>query len=172
MKKIVLLLGLSTLSLFAYFDTISSYKANFVQTVVDSENVTIVYKGSFTAKRPFHAVWSYTIPTQKSVYINDKEIVVVEPELEQAIERESKDSFTLFNILEDATKVDAATYEKTIGKIKYTLTIKGDTLHALHYQDDLENNVTIMFKDTQANIPLKSSTFHPVIPEDYDIISQ
>lgn len=156
----------------ANFEAINSYYAHFVQTVVDNENATITYKGDFYAKRPFYALWQYKSPTPKSVYIKDRDITILEPDLEQAIIQQSQKSFTLFNILNDATKINATTYKKKVGDITYTLTLENDRIKTLHYIDAFENDVTITFSKTKSNIDLSAQSFKPTIPAYYDIIRQ
>ena len=91
---------------------LKSYSAHFKQTIIDQDDVKIVYSGQFLALKPDHALWHYKKPVTKSVYINNNQVVIVEPELEQAIYKRVENSFTLFNLLSDAQKVDKNTYEK------------------------------------------------------------
>ena len=151
---------------------INSYQARFTQTIIDQDNVKIVYTGTFKALKPLHAVWHYKTPVEKTVYINNQQIVIVEPELEQAIYKYSPNSFTLFNILDNATKIDAKTYEKVINERKYRLKVNNETLLSVEYLDNFENKVFISFSKQKPNSPLKQKTFHPIISEDYDIIKE
>lgn len=166
-----LLLLLCT-SLQATMKDISSYEAAFTQTIIDQDNVKIVYTGTFQALKPLHAVWHYQTPVEKSVYINNQQVVIVEPELEQAIYKYSKENFTLFNILDNATKIDHNTYKKEIHDRTYTLKVDKNIILSLEYLDDFENKVFITFSKQRPNIALVNKSFHPIISEDYDIIKE
>jgi outer membrane lipoprotein carrier protein len=151
---------------------LKSYQANFTQTIIDQDDVKIVYKGTFLALKPLKAVWHYDTPVKKSVYVNSRQIVIVEPELEQAIYKESKKAFTLFNILDGAKKLDNETYEKVIGDRTYKLKVKKENIQSLSYNDNFDNKVSIIFTNQKPNLALKSKAFHPIISEDFDIIKE
>ena len=40
------------------------------------------------------------------------------------------------------------------------------------YIDDFDNDVIIAFNKQKPNITLKAKEFHPIIPEDYDILHE
>lgn len=163
---------LLTPGLEAKMKDLKSYEAAFKQTIIDQDNVKIVYTGTFKALKPLHAVWHYQTPVEKSVYINNQQVVIVEPELEQAIYKYSKNNFTLFNILDNATKIDKHTYEKRINDRTYKLKVNNDTILSLEYLDNFENKVYITFSKQKPNLTLQSKSFHPIISEDYDIIKE
>jgi len=168
----LLIFTLLTLSLQATMKDLKSYQASFKQTIIDQDNVKIVYTGTFKALKPRHAVWHYQTPVEKSVYINNQQVVIVEPELEQAIYKYSKNNFTLFNILDDAKRVDKSTYEKRINDRLYKLKVDKNKILSLEYLDNFENKVFITFSKQKPNITLLSKVFHPIISEDYDIIKE
>ncbi len=151
---------------------LKSYEAHFTQTIIDQDDVKVVYKGVFKALKPLKAVWHYDQPVKKSVYINSRQIVVVEPELEQAIYKESQKAFTLFNILEDATMVDETTYEKKIDDRIYRLKVNKHTIISLTYKDNFDNKVSIVFDNQKPDAIIHAKAFHPIISEDYDIIQE
>ena len=170
--KLFFIFFVCTLPNYASLKDLETYQADFTQTIIDQDNSKVVYKGTFLALKPLKAVWHYDSPVKKSVYINSRQIVIVEPELEQAIYKESNSAFTLFTILDNATKVDANTYEKRIGEKTYRLSVKKNKIQTLHYRDDFDNNVTIVFNKQKPNLPLKAKSFHPIISEDFDIIKE
>jgi len=161
-----------SLSLQASMKDITSYQASFEQTIIDQDNVKIVYTGTFQALKPRQALWQYKTPVEKRVYINNQQVVIVEPELEQAIFKYTNNNFSLFNILDDAKKIDTTTYEKTINERIYRLKIKDNKILRLDYLDDFENRVSIAFSKQKPNIALQSKNFHPIISEEYDIIKE
>ena len=105
MKHIFIYLLLSTL-LFASLDKIDSFKADFIQTVTDDKAKTLTYKGKVIASKPQNALWNYTDPVTKDIYINHHSITVVEPEIEQVIIRKIESSFDFFRMIQKAKKVD------------------------------------------------------------------
>ncbi|KIM10803.1 MAG: hypothetical protein KU37_08735 [Sulfuricurvum sp. PC08-66] len=171
MPKFTLFFALLLLPLWGEFDHIESYYATFTQKVVDTQNNTLLYRGTFSAKRPHFARWVYTYPTEKSVYIINRHITIVEPELEQAIVQEAHESFTLFNILKEAKKRDATTYEHTIEGTLYTLTVEGETLRRLVYTDGYDNRITIDFENAKPNQAFTLQDFKAAIPESYDVVT-
>lgn len=170
--KIALVLVSINVSLVASMKNINSYQAAFKQTIIDQDDVKIVYTGTFQALKPLHAVWHYTSPVEKTVYINNQQIIIVEPELEQAIYKYSPNSFTLFNILDNAKKIAKNTYKKSINERTYTFKIDKDKLLNVEYLDNFENRVFITFSKQKPNIKLSNKSFHPLISEDYDIIKE
>ncbi len=168
----LLLTFLLPLHLWGSLESLSSYEAAFTQTIIDQDNTKIVYSGTFWAKKPGLALWEYRSPIAKSVYINNKQVTIVEPELEQAIYKEAPESFTLFNIIKGAKKVDTQTYIKTINERPYKLKVDGDKILSLHYKDNFDNSVTIIFSAQKPDKKLDTKQFRPVISEDYDIIHQ
>ena len=83
-KALLLLLFLS--DLFAGIPlNFSSFQADFIQQIDDESKKIVKYYGKVYAKKPKTALWKYTKPIKKDVYINDNAVVIVEPELEQVI---------------------------------------------------------------------------------------
>lgn len=97
--KILTLLFTLTLSLYANLELLDSFEADFTQSVTDEKGKKLTYKGTLKAQRPNMALWSYTSPIQKSVYIKEGLVSIVEPELEQVLVRKIQNDFDFFTIL-------------------------------------------------------------------------
>ena len=73
MKHLFLYLLLSTL-LLASLDNISSFEADFTQSVTDDKRKKLTYKGHVRASKPQNALWNYKQPVAKDIYIITNEI--------------------------------------------------------------------------------------------------
>ena len=96
MKKILFLIFIFT-NIYAQINLdINSFSADFTQEISDENNKIVKYVGKINAKKPKLAMWSYSKPVEKKVYIEKNSVVVIEPELEQIIIRKLHDDFDIF----------------------------------------------------------------------------
>ena len=151
------------------FDTISS---DFKQTITNEENSKIVYKGSFYATTKAKALWIYKTPVEKKIYFSQNQVVIVEPELEQAIITNLHNTPNLTEILKSASKIDNTTYETTYDDIKYVIHVKNEKIDSISYSDKLENGVVIQLLNQSVNTFLDDSLFRATIPKNFDVITQ
>lgn len=169
MRLIFYIFALFTYS-FAQEFNFNSIKSDFVQTITSPENSSIIYEGQFFAKKPDFALWQYYKPTIKSIYIKDKEILIAEPELEQVIISKLEKSPNISAILNSATKVSNNLYKATYEETIYHIEMQNNLPKKITYQDKLDNNVTLLFKNPKINITLDKNLFKFQIPTHYDII--
>ncbi len=149
------------------FDTLSS---DFKQSV-ESDGKAIMYSGNFIAEAK-NAFWHYAKPSVKNIYFYGDEVVVVEPDLEQAIYTKLKDTPDLGAILRSAKKVSENRYEAVFDGIKYKVSLKNELPYEVKYRDKLENEVTITLSNVKKNVAIKDKgIFKPVIPQGYDIVT-
>lgn len=171
MRTLLLLFFLAG-TLFGFAESVRSLSADFTQTITDDTNTTITYTGHLDAVRPDMAVWRYTSPVEKSVYVIGHRVTIVEPELEQAIQKSFREEIDLFKILSKAKKIDGDTYLATHKTQQFVVKIKDDILMAISFKDAIENRIRIQFSDQKLNRPLPEELFIPVIPEGYDVLSE
>ncbi len=169
MKQKFLLLLLATAS-FANIQTMNSFEADFQQKIVDDHNKTIVYYGHIVAKKPQYALWSYTKPITKSVYILENQAIIVEPELEQAIIKKIGKNFDFFKLLHNAQKLSQNKYLARYNNTTFIITTDKKSIQSISYKDEFENSVTINFTNQTENQKIDQKIFEPVIPDDYDVI--
>ena len=169
MRLLLSTLLLST-SLFAVGEKIMSMQADFTQSITDDKNSTLVYKGKMLAKRPNMAKWDYIEPIEKCVYIVDKEVTVVEPELEQAIIKRLDNSIDILAILSSAVKVSKGHYIATYHDKAYEIYFSGDKIESIHFSDAFDNQVSITFTNEKINQKIDDHLFKAVIPLDFDVI--
>lgn len=168
--KYFLLLLFSTIPLLASLDEISSFEADFVQSITDEKSKTLVYNGKIRALKPQNAKWSYTKPVKKDVYINDFEVTIVEPEIEQVIVKTLESNFDFFKIISNAKRVADNRYIANYKNSKFTIIKNGNLIESISYLDEFENKVQISFKNQKQNQPIDKAIFTPSFPLDFDII--
>jgi len=151
------------------FDTISS---DFNQTITNDENSKIVYEGSFYATVDAKALWIYKKPVEKKMYFSKNQVVILEPQLEQAIITNLENTPNLTSILRSAKKIDNNTYEAVYEELKYVIHTQNGIIASISYKDRLENDIKIELSNQQINTFLDDTLFKAKIPDGFDIITQ
>jgi len=169
MKKIFLI-ALLVSEIFAFFDTIESFSADFTQTVTDEKNKVLTYNGNLIASKPQNAIWKYTTPINKDVYINEQNVIIIEPEIEQAIIRKIESNFDFFKMIQNAKESKENIYITKFKNINFTIVTKNNLIESISYIDEFENNVKISFKNQKQNKKIDKNIFIPNIPVEFDII--
>ncbi|WP_458699466.1 LolA-like outer membrane lipoprotein chaperone [Sulfurospirillum sp. 1307] len=159
-------------SLYANPLDFNSIQSDFTQIITNEENSTITYEGSFYAKSNAKALWIYKSPISKKIYFNQNQVVIIEPELEQAIITNLKNTPNLTELLKDAKKVEKNLYETSYYETTYKIFIEDDHIKKISYEDKLANQVTIELKNQSVNIFLDDELFKAKIPNGFDIIAQ
>lgn len=149
------------------FKTLAS---DFTQTVTN-DGSKIEYSGNFAATNT-HALWKYKTPNLKDIYFSFERVVVIEPELEQAILTTLKDVPNLTKVMQNAKKIDENLYDAKFDDILYHLEFKNDLISKIKYEDKLGNKVEISFANVKKNIVINDATFLPTIPANFDVITQ
>jgi len=141
-------------------NNITTYQASFIQIITNPSGKKIDYTGTVYIKQPNKMLWRYKTPIEKYVYMNDIDIIVDEPELEQAIFTTLDDEVNLIELLNNPENIDK----------KYKLIFNNKILTQIQYQDNLDNNVTILFTNIKINKKIPDNIFHFNAPDYYDII--
>lgn len=161
---------LFALTLFASPQDINSFSSPFEQRIVDEHGKVITYRGELWAAKPQNALWSYQKPIQKSVYINAKRLVILEPQLEQVSIRSLGDEIDFLEIIKKAKRIDNDHYKATVNGQTYNIIFKNDLLNAIQYTDSYDNKVSIQFLKPTQNGTIPPSRFVPTIPSGYDVL--
>ncbi len=169
MKYLLILSLLSTLATASLKD-ITSFKADFIQIITDDKNKILKYEGNVVASKPQNALWRYFKPVSKDVYINSRNVTIVEPEIEQAIIKQIESNFDFFKMIKNAKKVENNLYLAYYKESKFTITTKNNLIETISYIDEFENSVKIIFSKQIHNKEYKNSIFIPNIPLEFDII--
>ncbi len=168
--KFILILTFLVVQIFANIGFIESFEADFTQTVTDEKNKALTYKGHIIASKPQYALWKYTSPIQKDIYINAFNVTIIEPEIEQVIIRKLESSFDFFHMIKDAKEIAKNKFIALYKETKFTITTQNKLLKSISYIDEFENNVTIVFTNQKQNIQINPDIFLPKIPIDFDVI--
>ncbi|SFV51722.1 Outer membrane lipoprotein carrier protein LolA [hydrothermal vent metagenome] len=171
MKSILITLLLFIKLQAQILQNLTSFEANFTQTIDDKEKKVVKYEGKiFADKNLQKAKWSYYKPIRKDVYIQKKLVTIVEPELEQVIIRKISNDFDIFELLKNAKKIGKDLYLTKYKKYSFKLYSNGKDIQKLVYKDDFDNLVTIKFKHQKYNQKIDPVLFTPDAPKDYDLI--
>lgn len=168
--RFLLLVFLSFTALFAVAESVNSFSAAFEQHITDEKNSTISYKGYVWAKRPGMALWTYQTPINKSVYIKGDRVVVIEPDLEQAIIKRINGDINLLAVLASAKPIGGERYQADYGSQTFFITMHQGIIANISYRDPFDNLVELIFMKQKQNDPIAEEKFNAVIPGDYDII--
>ena len=158
MKQLLAIILCSSLS-FGAIETISSFEADFSQTVIDDKNSTLTYSGHIAAKKPQSAVWNYYNPIKKDIFISKYRVVVIEPEIEQVIIRKVESNFDFFILIKNAKKIAKNTYEANYKETKFKIIMKEDLIESISYKDEFENDVKITFINQKQNKIIDEKVF-------------
>jgi len=174
LKKILLSVAiLSTSLLNASISQLDSLESNFKQSIVNEQNSKITYSGKmYATKQNNQALWEYKSPIEKKIYYKQGNIVIIEPELEQAIFAKLSKVPNVLRLLNSAKQISDNKLVTTFNKIKYTITTDGDKIKSINYVDEIQNRVTIEFSNQKVNSKINSTVFTYTIPDDYDILEQ
>ncbi|WP_297441191.1 LolA-like outer membrane lipoprotein chaperone [Sulfurimonas sp.] len=171
MKKLFLSTILA-LNCYASIENLQYFDADFIQNIKDDNNKVIKYNGHIKAAKPQYALWEYKNPINKQVFILPNKVVVIEPDLEQAIIKKLSTNFDIFTLIKNAEKKGKGIYIASFRNTKYTIEIKNDIIERISYKDEFENNVEIVFKNQNQNSVIEKKLFIPNIPTDFDIIRE
>ncbi len=171
MKKLIIFLFLANM-IFANVLDFKTIQSDFIQSITDEQNSTITYKGEFYATDKSKALWIYKSPVEKKIYFNNNKVVIIEPELEQAIITTLQNSSNITQIIKNAVKLSEDTYKASFEDTDYIIKIKDNEIKSINYTDSLGNSIKISLLHVNKNIILDDALFEADIPSYYDIISQ
>jgi len=170
--RIILFLSILFLNIYANVFDFKTLQSDFIQTITNEQNSTITYKGSFYATSRQVALWIYKTPVRKKVYFIKNKVVIIEPELEQAIITNLQNSPNFTSIIKSAKQISKNRYMTRYEDTNYYIDIKNKNISQITYRDKLDNRVSIKLKNQKKNIILDDVLFRLNIPKDYDILTQ
>jgi outer membrane lipoprotein carrier protein len=173
MRTLLLLFILLSSHVYAGILDIMSIKSRFEQYITNEQGKVITYKGEVFAKREgSRALWKYVSPINKSIYFSKDAVVMIEPELEQAIVTKLHKAPNILKIFKEAKKIEANLYEATCCDYHYRISFEANKIKNIAYRDKLGNDIVITFVNAIQNQWVDDQTFHYVIPADYDLIEE
>ena len=169
LRYIFLLSLLITLS-FGDINAINSFEADFKQDVTNDKGNVLSYSGHIKAIKPQNALWSYQTPIKKEIYVTAYKVVIVEPEIEQAIVKVIQNDFDFFSMIKNAKEIKKDIYIATFKESKFTIKLKNKKIKSIAYIDEFDNSVLITFTKQTQNRDIDAKIFQVSIPMEYDII--
>ncbi len=154
----------------ASIDNIKSFEADFTQTITDDKDKVLSYSGHVQASKPQFAKWSYKKPVDKEIYISPFIVTIVEPEIEQVIQRKVESNFNFFQMVRNAKKIEENTYEARYKNSIFTIIKDKDLIKSISYIDEFENDVIMTFENQKQNHKIPLEVFTPKYPLYFDIV--
>lgn len=151
---------------------IDSFEADFVQTITDEKTKVLSYTGSIVAANPKYALWRYATPITKEIYINQNQVIIIEPEIEQVIFKRIDTNLDFLQIMQHAKEIAPHQYKAVFQNVVYIVNVKEDQIHSITYKDNFDNDIAITFSKQKQNRKIDTKLFKPEIPLDFDIISE
>ncbi len=172
--QLFLSLGLYFTSIFALdLNSLNTFEAKFKQKIINEQNASIEYSGKISAmKKNNVALWEYKDPIIKQIYYYNGELVIIEPELEQAIFAKLDQVPNILKLLQNAKQLQENVYETTFANTKYKIFTNENSIEKISYLDQLHNRVTINFYNQKVNQKIDKKRFIFKIPKNYDILKQ
>lgn len=158
--------------LFAKIEHFKTIQSDFIQKVTNDQNKTIVYEGLFYATDDKKALWIYQKPVAKKIYFNNTRVLIIEPELEQAIITTLENTPNIAQLLQEAKEVSPNKYNTRYQDTTYTIFTKKESIEKVVYHDKLDNIVEIIFSNQSTNLFLDDELFRAEIPKGYDIVRE
>jgi outer membrane lipoprotein carrier protein len=172
-KKLLFLLLTTTALISADLTNIKTIETNFIQKIKNSSNNVLTYKGKMFAKKKNNlALWIYYSPVKKKIYYRDGDIVILEPELEQVTFAKLEKIPNIITLLKRAKKISKNKLVTTFNNTKYYITTDKKFVKYITYRDEMQNSVTIIFRNPKVNKPINDNKFIYEIPAGYDVLKQ
>ena len=171
MKYCIFFLFLPAL-LLAKIENFRTIQSDFTQKVTNEQNKTITYEGQFYATQDKKALWIYEKPVAKKIYFNGNKVVILEPELEQAIITTLENTPNIALLLQEAKEISPNRYSTKYMETTYTIYASNQTIERISYHDKLDNSVEISFTNQSTNLFLDDALFQVDIPKGYDIVRE
>ena len=168
--KYIFLISIVITQIFASFESINSFKADFIQSVTDEKNKVLTYNGHLLTSKPQNAIWSYTKPVKKDIYVSSHKVTIIEPEIEQVIVRNIESNLNFFSMIENASQINKTTFEVTYKETKFTIITKENIIESINYVDEFDNKVKILFTNQKQNEKIDLGIFIPKFPLEFDVI--
>lgn len=147
----------------------NTLKGDF-QQVVQNKSEKITYEGNFQITKK-EAFWNYNKPTKKLIYLIDKKLVVIEPDIEQAIISKVSKIPNLSEILTKAKK-NGDKFTTKYDDVEYTIIIKNNIPISINYIDKVDNVIAINLSNVEKDKNINNDIFKYKIPDNFDIIQE
>ncbi len=167
----------------AFFGSLETLSANFTQQTYNDVNAPIdETSGYLRFERPASFIWQTNSPIEQTLLLHNKELWLVDTELEQASQRpiselENTPLYWLINRPEQLKKLPKYTHSKhgvnwyqTQQSDQLSFGFRNSSLYALHLTNTLGQNIQVVFSEMALNPSLEQNTFVLNLANDFDII--
>ncbi|MDR0579100.1 MAG: LolA-like outer membrane lipoprotein chaperone [Campylobacteraceae bacterium] len=157
-------------------DSIKSISSDFTQVITSTEGDSLKYEGSLQALNDGSenfALWIYKNPIEKKIYFTNNRVVMIEPDLEQAVITSVEEIPDMSSILNQALNTNKLTNKDvnvTVLDTIYNISFKNGIPAKISYIDKLDNKIDILLKNTNLNINIYKLTFQVEIPKNFDVV--
>ncbi|MDR1554736.1 MAG: LolA-like outer membrane lipoprotein chaperone [Campylobacteraceae bacterium] len=156
-------------------DSIKSISSNFTQLITSSEGDVLKYEGNLQALNDGSdnfALWVYKTPIEKKIYFTNNRVVMIEPDLEQAIVTSVEEIPDMSSILNQALSINKTSSDVNVTFLDttYNISFEDAIPTKISYTDKLDNKIDILLENANLNINIYKLTFQVEIPEGFDIV--
>ncbi|GHV02221.1 hypothetical protein AGMMS49521_3670 [Campylobacterota bacterium] len=144
----------------------------FVQRVTNDQNQTLSFSGKVWLKKPNLARYDYEKPQPKIIAIRGNQVLMIEPDLEQATHFKSDLTLNILEVWKMSKEVSKTKREATINDQLIAIEHNGENIVRVYYTDDFDNFIEIVLGDPKRDATIANNFFTPAIPSGYDLISQ
>lgn len=169
--KIIFVL-LTAIFAYAFEIDATTFEASFTQSVKNEQGKSFKYSGAISAKKPNLALWKYYKPFKKEIYIKGKQVIIYEPNLQQATMSEHANIPNIYELAKKAKQISANEHEAQFDGVTIHFIVENGLPQKIFYTDKIENKIEIIFTDAKKNININDKTFDFTPPNGTDIIKQ
>lgn len=156
---------------FGYGEHIQSLSADFIQQIVSEDGIPAHYEGKLIAKAPDKVKWLYTKPLQKEIYMQQREVIIYEPSLEQASYSRLKENSDFISIIKAAQKDSNGTYRAMVDKVEYVLFVDSEqNPEHIEFVDTMGAKTILSLKNVKINTKISDKSFNFTPPEGTEIV--
>lgn len=168
-----IILFIITIAIYAIANNldIDSFESDFKQKIVNDANQVITYEGKVYIQKPNTALWEYTKPIKKSVYLYNTKVYIIENDLEQVTITTLSENLDFIEVLNKAKEISKNKYLAKLDNLDAILKLDNNNkVLSLEYKDNMSNKVEISFFNQKQNTKINDKVFEVHIPAGYDII--
>lgn len=170
LKIVVVSLGLIT-SLFAWGENLKSIEADFEQHIEGDDGASVYYRGKIIGKSPNKVKWDYQMPLKKEIYMNNNEVIIYEPSLEQVSYSTLNTKSDFISIIKSAKKREDGAYHTTIDNVEYVLFVdKDDKPKSISFVDSMGSKSVLKLSNVKINGKINDSLFSFTPPKGVEIV--
>lgn len=169
--KICIFLALGVGIAFAWGENLQSIEADFEQRIENEDGMDMFYRGKILGKAPNKVKWDYQSPLKKEVYMNNNEVMIYEPSLEQVSHSTLKTKSDFISIVKSAKKQPDGSYRTNVEGVEYTLYVdKNDKPERISFIDSMGAKSVIKLSNVKLNGAMSDKVFEFSVPKGVEVV--